>query len=51
MDLPGEVNADDVQASLDDGILTLRIPKAEKARPRRIEIGSAHQQSGNGSQT
>jgi HSP20 family protein len=50
VDLPGEVDADKVDASLDDGILTLRIPKAEKARPRRIEIGSAHQ-SGNGAQT
>jgi HSP20 family protein len=50
VDLPGEVNADEVDASLDDGILTLRIPKAAKARPRRIEIGSAHE-SGNGSQT
>jgi HSP20 family protein len=50
VDLPGEVNADDVDASLDDGILTLRIPKAEKARPRRIEIGSARQ-SGNGAGT
>ena len=45
--LPGEVDADGVDASLDDGVLTIRIPKAEKARPRRIEIGSnAH--SGNG---
>jgi HSP20 family protein len=45
--LPGEVNADGVDASLDDGVLTIRIPKAEKARPRRIEIGSSAQ-SGNG---
>jgi HSP20 family protein len=45
--LPGEVNADGVDASLDDGVLTIRIPKAEKARPRRIEIGS-NAQSGNG---
>jgi HSP20 family protein len=45
--LPGEVNADGVDASLDDGVLTIRIPKAEQARPRRIEIGS-HAGSGNG---
>jgi HSP20 family protein len=45
--LPGEVNADGVDASLDDGVLTIRIPKAEKARPRRIEIGS-NTSSGNG---
>jgi HSP20 family protein len=45
--LPGEVDADAIDASLDDGVLTIRIPKAEKARPRRIEIGS-NAQSGNG---
>jgi HSP20 family protein len=45
--LPGEVNADGVDASLDDGVLTIRIPKAEQARPRRIEIGS-NAGSGNG---
>jgi HSP20 family protein len=44
--LPGEVDADKVDASLDDGVLTLRIPKAEKARPKRIQVGSAS--SGNG---
>jgi HSP20 family protein len=46
--LRGDVNADDVEASLDDGVLTIRIPKAEQARPRRIEVGS-NAQSGNGS--
>jgi HSP20 family protein len=46
--LPGDVDADGVDASLDDGVLTIRIPKAEKARPRRIEIGSGAR-SGNGS--
>ncbi len=46
--LPGDVNADNVDASLDDGLLTIRIPKAERARQRRIEIGS-NAQSGNGS--
>ena len=33
-----------VQASYDAGVLTLRIPIAEKAKPRKIEIAS----SGNG---
>lgn len=36
--LPGEVNPDDVEARLSDGILTVRIPKPEQARPRRIEV-------------
>ena len=47
--LPGEIDADKIDASLDDGILTLRVPKAEKARPRRIEIGGSRQsESGDG---
>jgi HSP20 family protein len=32
------LNADAVKASYDAGVLTLRIPMAEKAKPRRIEI-------------
>jgi HSP20 family protein len=38
--LPGEANAEGVDASLDDGVLTLRIPKPEQARPRRVEVKS-----------
>jgi HSP20 family protein len=37
--LPGEVDADHIDASLDDGVLTVKIPKAERARPKRIQIG------------
>ena len=44
--LPGELDADNIDASVDNGVLTLRIPKAEKARPRRIEVQGPH--SGNG---
>lgn len=36
--LPGEVNADAVRAELHDGVLTVTVPKAEEAKPRRIEI-------------
>jgi HSP20 family protein len=36
--LPREVDADRVEASLADGVLTVRIPRSEAARPRRIEI-------------
>jgi HSP20 family protein len=36
--LPGEVNADAVTAQLSDGILTVTVPKAEAAKPRKIEI-------------
>ncbi|WP_347110195.1 Hsp20/alpha crystallin family protein [Paenarthrobacter sp. S56] len=34
------LDTDGVQASYDAGVLTLRIPVAEKAKPRRIEITS-----------
>jgi HSP20 family protein len=39
--LPGDVDADGIDAKLDDGVLNVRIPKAEKAKPRRIQIGSS----------
>lgn len=36
--LPQAVDADAIEATLADGVLTLRVPKAEAARPRRIAI-------------
>jgi HSP20 family protein len=36
--LPIEIAADRVSSSLDDGILTLTLPKAEEAKPRKITI-------------
>jgi len=36
--LPGDVDEDHVDASLDEGVLTVRLPKPESQRPRRIEI-------------
>ena len=36
--LPGDVNADDVNAQLSNGVLTVTIPKSEEAKPRQIEI-------------
>jgi HSP20 family protein len=36
--LPGPANADKIDASLHDGVLTVRVPKAQEARPRRIEV-------------
>ncbi len=38
--LPAEVDADKVTAHLDDGVLTVRVPKPEQVKPRRIEISS-----------
>ncbi len=37
--LPSVVNERDVGAELKDGVLTLRIPKAAEATPRKIKIG------------
>ena len=34
------VNAEKIEASLKDGILTLRVPKAEEAKPKTIKISS-----------
>jgi HSP20 family protein len=36
--LPYEINADAVEATLRDGVLTIRLPKAESARARRIAV-------------
>ncbi|HZA16956.1 MAG TPA: Hsp20/alpha crystallin family protein [Pseudonocardiaceae bacterium] len=38
--LPADVEEDRVSASLSDGVLTVRVPKNEKSRPRRIPISS-----------
>jgi len=39
--LPAEVEADKAKTSYKDGIVTLTLPKAESARPRRIEVAPA----------
>ena len=36
--MPGEIDADKVDAKLVDGILTVRVPKAEAAKPKQIII-------------
>lgn len=36
--LPSEVEAEGVKASFKDGVLTIEIPKAEQAKPRKIAI-------------
>ena len=38
--LSRELDASKIDANLKDGVLKLRIPKAEEAKPRRIEIKS-----------
>jgi HSP20 family protein len=39
--LPSEVNPEGVEAKLNDGVLSVRIPKAAGAKRRRIEVKSA----------
>jgi HSP20 family protein len=39
--LPDRVSGDDVEAEFKDGMLTITVPKAEEAKPRRIEVKSA----------
>lgn len=36
--LPGEVDEDGVEAALQDGVLTVRVPKPVSQRPRRIPV-------------
>ncbi len=38
--LPVEVNADRVEADLHDGVLTITLPKAASAKPRKINVTS-----------
>ena len=38
MSLPSHVNGDKISAAFDNGVLELRIPKAEEVKPKRIEV-------------
>ncbi|MFL6052260.1 MAG: Hsp20/alpha crystallin family protein [Actinoallomurus sp.] len=45
--LPSDVDPDNVEASMDQGVLTLRIPKARRAQGHRTEItGGTGQRAG-----
>jgi len=41
MTLPWEINAEKVQAKLVDGVLTMTLPKAESAKPKKVKLLSA----------
>ncbi len=43
--LPYEVDAEGVEATLRDGVLTLRLPKAQSAKPRKIQVNGPNQQA------
>ena len=36
--LPAPIDAENVEAEVTDGVLTLKLPKAESARPKQIKI-------------
>jgi HSP20 family protein len=38
--LPGDADSEHVEATLHEGVLTVRVPKTEQSRPRRIEVKS-----------
>jgi HSP20 family protein len=42
--LPDGLEADKASATFEDGVLTLRLPKAEKAKPRQIKIAPTEAQ-------
>jgi HSP20 family protein len=47
--LPGDIDADNVNAELQNGVLTVTVPKSQRAKPRRISIGG-HVKDGSPSQ-
>jgi HSP20 family protein len=51
LELPLEVNADGAEASFENGILTLRVPKSEATKPKQVRVNSQpSQQSQQGQQ-
>jgi HSP20 family protein len=38
--LPGETDPEQIDAKLKDGVLTVRVAKPARTRPRQIEIGA-----------
>ena len=36
--LPAHVTADEVEASIEDGVLRILVPKADEAKPKRIQV-------------
>ena len=41
LQIPWEIDADKVEATLRDGVLTVKLPKAESAKPRKVKVLTA----------
>lgn len=48
--LAGDVDAEHIQASIENGVLHLQLPKASRSLPRRIPIGGATSPNGTNSE-
>ena len=46
LSLPVKVDADQAEASFDNGVLSLRLPKAASIRPKQIKVGVASNGAG-----
>jgi HSP20 family protein len=44
--LPGQTDPERVEANLEEGVLTVRIPKPEETRPRRVEVRASQRENG-----
>lgn len=49
--LPEGINPDAIEASFDNGVLSIRIPKPEERQPRRIQIAGGGQKAVEGTAT
>lgn len=41
VNLPGEVDPDKIEATVEDGVLRVKVPKTAKAQPHRVPIGGS----------
>ena len=41
LSLPWEIDAEHVEATLHDGVLTIKLPKSESSKPRKIQVQAA----------